>query len=388
MTRHFSMPTMLRMTPNELLKQFFERLGITLYSIDWKHLGERQPEPLQCALGWAPEQQQQQAESSLADIFELACEPGWQSILEAAIELGEPAYASQLPPEACYYERAMRTWLEHPEVFEQATFRHKVGGLTRGHKRTGLPLLKPRITPESTRELATGLSSCLRREEGRGRHCTVDYFRRSNGTDIFVAYPDDFLQTITTHDDNGRLVPRSIRKTFEMVFSLQAEEGKLELFAKVAPAIKPKLMCVFGQIILGADLSPKSYCQPFDLNRLKDRYFCLETDPADGISASISRLRLDVPRYGRFTVEPNARGGPSDIYEVIDECLIGRAVSWDDVNISLATFRFQFARTTAKRTPPLSFEVTYPDHCNIRTRQPERIELTRKYLRRWRIANA
>ena len=42
MTRHFTIPTMLRMTPNLLLKQFFDRLGIQLIALDWRRLGEWQ----------------------------------------------------------------------------------------------------------------------------------------------------------------------------------------------------------------------------------------------------------------------------------------------------------------------------------------------------------
>jgi hypothetical protein len=170
------------------------------------------------------------------------------------------------------------------------------------------------------------------------------------------------------------------------VFAVRPEQGCLELAAKVASGTRPKLEALFGQIILGIDLGSRSYGRPYDLNRLKDRYFCLETDPADGVSATISRLRLSVPHYGRFTVEPEVHGRPAELWELIDECLNRQTVAWEELNISLATFRFEFAKRGGHRGT-LSLDVSYPDRCSIKSRHPERIDLTRKYLRRWRIAN-
>jgi hypothetical protein len=360
--------------------------NVWIISLDWKRLGEWQVEPICLAITWLSPEQQAAVESTLAQIFELACDEGWEAILEAAIYSIENDLAGALPADASPYERAMWTWLHRPRLFEQALVNRRIDGLTRWHKRTGLPILTPRITPASVRELSVGLSQCLQREEGRGHKCTVEYFRRGDGTDYFVASPDDFVQTITTHDDQGNLIPRPLRQTFEIVFALRADEGSLELFAKVAPAVKPKLECVFGQIILGADLGEKDYRRPFDLNRLKDRYFCLETDPADRVCAKISRLRLDVPRYGWLTVEPKGQHFGGDIFEVIDDCLNDHVVRWEHVNISMATFRFEFNQAQ-KRNSTLTLDVTYPDRCAIRSRRPELIDLSRKYLRRWRIAN-
>lgn len=382
MSRHFTIPTMLRMTPNLLLKQFFERLGVKLLSLDWRKLGEWQMDPVQTSLSWNSAEEQSCVESALSSVFELACASGWEAILEAARDAGEPNFAKQLSEDAGYYERAMWIWLNYAELFSQASTRQQISKLTRWRKRTGLPVLTPRITPESVRELGFALSQCLKREEGRGRNCTVEYYRRNDGTDIFAAYPDDFVRTVTSHDDSGALVARTHRETFEIVFALRAFEGSLDLYAKVASAIKPKLECVFGQIILGADLAHKAYSSAFELNRLRDRYFCLTTDPADHVTASISRLRMDLPTGGRVIVEPDFG---DDIYKFIDNCLNERNVHLDEVTISSATFRFDFR--DERRPSTVKFDVTFPDHCSIRSRRPERIELTHKYLRRWRIAN-
>lgn len=52
MTRHFTLPKILRMTPNILLREFFGRLDLQLISVDWKRLGEWQVEPICLAITW------------------------------------------------------------------------------------------------------------------------------------------------------------------------------------------------------------------------------------------------------------------------------------------------------------------------------------------------
>ena len=206
-----------------------------------------------------------------------------------------------------------------------------------------MPIVQPRITPISIRELSVALSQCLKREEGRGKNCTVEYFRRRDAADVFVAYPDDFVQTIVLHDDQGRLVPRSHSSDVrDRLCASRPRKGRLNCLPSGAGAQTQARKC-FCPNHFGNGSRPEGQQRPFDLNRLKDRYFCLETDPCDHVSASISRLRLDVPKYGRFTVEPSGSGRACDVFEVIDECLNSRAVRWEDVNISLATFRFEFA---------------------------------------------
>jgi hypothetical protein len=387
MSRHFSVPKMLRMTPNPLLREFFERQQITLLSLDWKRLGKRHVEPLILAMSWLPATDQERVESALAMIYELACDRAWEMVLTIARQIGHARRLIEQFGDASPYVRAMRIWLDEPELFQTASMWHQVDGLTRWRKRTGLPLVEPRITQESCRELGRALSACLQREEGRGRFCTVDYLRRQDGADVFVAYSDDFVHSRLEHDSRGRLIPRSARPTFEIVFAYQAENGTLELFARVSPHLKPLLECVFGQIILGIDLSAHARRKTWDLNRLKDRYFCLETDPADGILVSISRLRLEVPEFGRFTVEPTRTGQGADVFHVIDQCLNNERVRWEEVDISLATFRFHFQSQPGRKPGLLTFDVSAPDHCSIKSKRPDRIAVAHKYLRRWRIAD-
>lgn len=386
MTRHFTIRKMLRMTPNPLLEKFFHRLGNHLLGIDWYRMPKRCAETLLAAVDRLPEDVHDKMESALSAIHELACEAGVRTILEAAKLSGQPDWASRLPKEGPYHV-AMWTWLDCPLVFDQAALMQSVDNLSRWRKRKDLPRVEPRSSPEATSELARAISQFLHCEEGRGENCTVEHYRRHGGTDYYVAYPDDFVQTVAMHDQSGNLRPRAIRQTFEIVFAYNREDGTLELFAKMPTHTKVKLESLFGQIILGEDIGPQRYARPYDLNRLKDRYFCLETDPEDGLNATITALRLKSSQWGQISLEPVQNGRVRDVYDMVENCLNGEAVLWEEVEIQKATFRFHFDGMSSRRVGSLEFDVTQPDHCAVRSRRPERLELVRKYLKRWRIAH-
>ncbi len=386
MPRHFTIRKMFRNTPNCLLEAFFRRLDIQLISINWRRLPGHCEDALTITTGLLPRDAQDRMEAALSDIHELADTGGVQAILEAACRLGQPDFPARLP-QAGPYHKAMWTWLNHLDVFQQALQMQSVTNLPGWRKRDNVPRVKPQTSPTALRELASAISSFLRCEEGRGQRCTVEHYRRASGMDYFIAYPDDFVQTLTVHDENGTLSARSIRQTFEIAFAYHQKDGTLHLHALTLPKLKVKLESLFGQIILRKDMGPVCYRRPYDLNRLRDRYFCLETDPADRLTATLTALRLQSGRWGKIALEPLQCGHVHDIYDMADHCLDGESVPWDEVDILKASIRFRFESMHDRRAGSLLFHVTKPNRLNIRSGRPERVELVRKYLKRWRIAN-
>jgi hypothetical protein len=384
MSRYYSQTKMLRMTPNRLLREFFDHLGYRLLALDWRKLKERDVQALMIAIGLLPDTAQLEIEAALAAVFELACAGGSQQLWETAHGYF-PLTATRFPRNTSAYHLAMWAWMHCPELFERAQLAFAVKQLGHWHRRKSVPCVEPRTSNEALAELAAGVSQFLRREEGRGQRCTVDHYRRGDGVDVFVAFPDDFVQTVSTHDQRGRLVPRVVKPTFEIVFRYDRRLGMLDLHAQMAPILKARLEGLFGQIVLGVDVDPFARELPHDLDRLKDRYFCLATDPADAVDVSIDRMRLDVRHEARVTVEP-LRKRRRDIYDVIDDCL-GEQVRWEDVQITQAALRFVFAATPRRRATVVRCDVTHPDRCTIRTQRPDCIEVIRKYLERWRIAH-
>jgi hypothetical protein len=83
MARVYSIRTVLRQTPNRLLRQFLDRLGYTDLAIPWEALRERDIEPIVEALNTFSSTQLNEVEGALRIVYNLACDTGIAAILEA-----------------------------------------------------------------------------------------------------------------------------------------------------------------------------------------------------------------------------------------------------------------------------------------------------------------
>ncbi len=129
---------------------------------------------------------------------------------------------------------------------------------------------------------------------------------------------------------------------------------------------------------------------PYELNALKARV-ALPTDPADGIAeVRVRRLRLSLlgQQKGRIILEADPEGHPEQVYDllerVFDEHRWPRAL----YNVTQASLQFRFVPTGEERPRRMSFDVSYPNSCNLRSLRDDDRELGEKYLKRWGIDRA
>ncbi|MGD9713102.1 MAG: hypothetical protein AB7V46_13665 [Thermomicrobiales bacterium] len=386
MSRHFSIPTVLRMVPNELLQQFLTQLPEPCYCIDWEKLRERQATCLTVVFRTWPKPLQTYVETVFRHVFNLACELGQLAIREAAADLNELSRLQSGLSRGNFYQQAMWVFLEAPEVFEKALSYHEVESHSRWRKRDDLPARTPRTDAGSLNSLAERISEVLMNEQGRGRQCTVEYFQRENGTDYFCCYPDDFLRTVECHDDDGQLTTLSVRQTFLIIFAYHQATGTLEMVADVPPRLKPRLEEIFAWRILDTSIGPKTPRRVYHLDRLKDCGFQLETIPADQVHVQLKRLRFDLPQPGERIILESQKGDADAVRRMVEECLNEEEVALDQVRITAATLRFLFHKTVHRRGGSMTIDVAAPNVCNLRSLPPDRIEVALRHLRMWRIA--
>jgi len=127
---HFAIETALGSIDSRLTQEFFERLGHRLPGVDWLTIERGDDAPVLAALRSLPREAQNEVESVLAAIFELACPMGWQAILQAARQAGGAGHQQQRKLAGNLFERAMQSWLLDPDRFEQAILIHRVGSRT------------------------------------------------------------------------------------------------------------------------------------------------------------------------------------------------------------------------------------------------------------------
>src|SRR5262249_46852413 len=154
------------------------------------------------------------------------------------------------------------------------------------------------------------------------------------------------------------------------------QEGTLELFARGPKALKARLEGAFARIVLGHDLAAWNPGPTYILNHLKDRHFSLATDPEDGVTARVKRMRLSFKNSSRrVTLEADPDGEPDDIYRMLEEVIDRDRVPPSAFNVTLVTFVFEFGGVDGRRPGSMAFDVASPDSCSLRNQRPERVEL-------------
>ena len=382
-TRKFTLRKMLRNPNNRLLERFFSRLRIELPRIQWSRLPGYAEDELLVAVRKLSVNQRQTVDRCFSEIYELCSDGGIQAILEAARFLAIPDFTSQFPY-GCRFGIALWTWLEYPLVFEHALTLDRLDNLSRSYRRLDLPRKQPNRSAGAIEGLARGLSNLFQIEEGRGENCTVQHVQRSGQLDCFLAYTDNYVQSIPIHDDAGDLSVMPVRPTFETVFVYDHVEGAMDLYASgLATRTKKALISMFGQIMLNADVDPHRFQHAYDPNRIRDSYFALPTDPADGARADVVGAWFESNRLGKVGLVPPPGG---DVLNMAKRLLNQKGAKWSELNLRKASIRFRFDACAGRRASSLNFDVSYPCHCSVRSRRPEQVELVRKYLRRWRVA--
>ncbi len=114
-------------------------------------------------------------------------------------------------------------------------------------KRNDLPKVQPHIEPEDIEALAAEISIFFS-EEGRGKNCKVEPYRRHN-REYFFAYPEDYAQLGIEWVSNT-LKTLAHHPAFEIIFVYCEVEGSLDIYAPRNSKAVPELQRVFASTIL------------------------------------------------------------------------------------------------------------------------------------------
>jgi hypothetical protein len=278
----------------------------------------------------------------------------------------------------------MWAWIHKPDAVIRAAAIHQVDRLSWWRRRTDLPRKEPDRSEPTLHALGQRLSELLMTEEGRGRFCSVEVLER-RGSVCYLAYPDDFVQNFSEHDAEGQLAVRTYRPTFTVAFAFTPSDGSLELCAKVPLRLRPRVESIFAETVLGIELPDWNPTSAYNLNRLKEPSFVLVTDPADNLIVHVRHIRLSLKNSKRrigLDADPDRQ---EDVFRMLVECLNREHVPLAAVNVTKATFCFEFPPVDGRRAGSATFDVIYPSNCNLRHQPAWRVELITKYLRRWGI---
>lgn len=385
MVGHYSPKQFIRQVPNAQLWAFFERRG-ELADFGWDAVGELDADPIFEAWQELPETSRNDVERCFRAIADLATPEGVGTLIEEGqfhrLDLTVPF--DQLKG---LHEKAFWVYLNHEKVFVSAGRLNRADHLNgRYWRRRNLPAIKPDLTHPTREVMAAAISKFYRDNQGRGEHCSLEVYLRRENLHYFFAYPADYADTVIIYNDEGALARQLQKAAFEVIFAYNEASGTLDVFVQGDKKIRRAMEEIFAGLILKTDLPTEDpAANPFELGGLRSREFDFPTDPADGIQGvRVTSLRLSIvgPGFGRITLESEARTKHGDVYDLMDKALNHQRLSSELVNVTKASLQVTFV--TDGRPKTLTFEIAYPDSCNLKDK-PEHLRI-KEYLKRWGIA--
>jgi hypothetical protein len=387
MTHEYTLNTFFRMTPKDLLKQYFTKKGIQL-NVPFEKLGKRDFKPILDAVLALSENDRAGVELDCREVWMLATAKGSRLIAEQA-ELEGLNIGQTLADLENGYARSMWLWLHHGHERGTIFFQCLLGAMSdevpwgRALRYTVQAKSVPATGAEERATLAQGISKFYE-PQGRGKQCVVEHLQRKDPLrHLYLAYPEDLPHSDLAYE--GRDLKRKSRKSvFEVRFRFRPDDGTLEVSAPGPDKDAKALRDLFCRQILGLPLLPPDVRAPeHQLDKLKYRSMRFPTDPEDAIeSVQIVALRLNnVNSWSRrLTIECNP--DVDNILDVLD-AWAGAAQNVDHMKASHAKFRFMFRGTDRRRGTKFTFTLTTPNSSNLR--DDPRAQLARKYIKRWGI---
>ena len=372
MARHYSTRSFFRQMPNDLLARYFEGRGL-FGELDFAAMKETQPEELFAAWLELPEERRNAMDSEFREIFEMSCEKGFQAVIDEArwqwrddpAELtGFVEKMSTLPG---HFQRAMATYLDHPECWRGASRFYHADVLPYWRKRKHLGHERAAVDAASLEQLAHLIRTYFHRSEGRGNHCVVEPYRRGE-LDYFFAYPEDYSQQ-QIEWVKGAFARRPHNPAFEVVFVYSQQEGALDLnFHGPYRAVEP-LQGMFARAILKLDRLPPDPkdVRVYDLNPLRRRKFEFVYGVGSGIEeVAVRKLRLSsrVRKGDRITVEADASTNPDAVYDLLER--IGRSTPLDLYTVTQVELLARVAMDAGKPAKRVPIRMTYPNSCSLK----------------------
>jgi hypothetical protein len=358
--------------------------------INWNELDENNVEVVYDALLELPDREHAAIERQFEDAEALANDPGIQTLIDEGRFHGLDL-TTELAEFPSHRDKAMWVALHHPHVFEVASIINGAHTLPQRYwrRRNGMPRVNPNKSAESIAEFQTALAAYYRSTQGRGHRCTVDHYLRTERYHYFFAYPDDYANTYVGHDEQARLVRRPQTPAFEVVFIFDPQEGVIDIFAQGGKPVHESLQTIFCRTILGQELPPDTlHSHPYELNGLKSRDFGFPTDPEDGIEeVRVRKLRLSIlgGSKRRITLEADPAAHKDDIYNMMSNYLNRQNLPESVVNVTQATLSFRWVYTGQGRQQTLTFDLSFPDSSNLKSKREEQRQVAEKYLKLWGI---
>lgn len=396
MAKHFDPRKVLKQISKALLREFFQRRG-ELSDLPWDTLTEAaKVDAVYEAWQRLPDIRRRQTQLIFQDLVELGDDRGMK-VLAEEIQASCPQRKWEFISCSSRLNKALWFYLNLPEAFERAALFARADALSVGRyavRRNSLPKEPLNVTPATTSALERALHAYYWPNEMRGRHCHVAHYQRAGGSQYFFAYLDDWPDSRLVFEDNGDLESHCQRYAFSVLFVACPQDGCLELVAKGGRAVQYPLQQAFCKSVLGLDIGPADPLRPeYQLQQVLDPEFRYPTEPGDCIArVRLSRIRLQPVSQSRKVIFHELKFSPkvlrTDWIHIIQRQLDGHGMTAADVVVKQASFQLVFVDRAVAGARTLTFTVSLPNTCDLKSKPDNVREIGERCLQRWGMINA
>jgi hypothetical protein len=315
----YSHKRVFRAVSNQLLEKFFEEGGYEL-EVNWNGSGKCLVKEIFEQFILLPEMKRAILETALHEIHDVASYD--DNIVTIRKETSKRNIT--LPDDFFNwknYDMVMWIYLNRKDVWDSIVrFAHA----DRLPKRSwtasiGFPKQRAGFTDDNYDDLKKAITAYFFHKEGRGKYCHIEYFERGNELEYYFVYLNNFTN-VSMHwkeEDDFELMPD--RRSFEIVFIFNHQDGKLELNFQGDRKVKETLQLIFSKTFFGLNIELNPEDKPaYKIECLKDRSFNLSITPEDEIEeASVQALAISIVGCPGSRREYEEKNG--NLYDAMDK---------------------------------------------------------------------
>jgi hypothetical protein len=392
MARPFDLKKQLKLHDRTLLRRLFAEHGV-LADVPWDDVRPHDVEPIVARWPAVPDDRRRHLEVVLQDVNELAQER-CQRVLVEDLDECRPDAREAFRAWPGQHDRALWAYLDAREVFDGAATFARAEALRGGqfaNRWNSLPKEPLEFTPDRKAALERGIRDFYREKELRDDRCCVHHARRANGADYFYAYIPEWADKRLGFDAAGELQAYEQKYAFHNVFVFEPADGSLEIVARGGKKVQLPLRRAFCDAVLGLKVEDTDPIRrSYYLDHLLDPAFAFATEPDDRVAAvRLRRLRV-LPIVDR----PALEGAELRLKEVasLDEVRTAAArfcaafdLERSQVAVVQAGIQIEFQREGRARPRSMTFNVSTPTTCDLKSKPDDVRVVGERCIRRWRI---
>jgi hypothetical protein len=395
MAKAFDLKKQLKLLDKSLLRRLFNEFGV-LGEVQWDSLKPHDIAPVIDRWNVLDDEIRRKLEVILQDVNELADERS-QRVLVEDIEWRCPEKLAAFAAWSGLHDKALWAYLDARATFDEAAIFARAEALRGGqfsNRWNGLPKQPLDVTEDLKKALEESVRNYYHEKELRGDHCRVHHYRRANGADYFYAYLPEWADKRLGFDATGDLTPRELDYAFHNVFIFEPADGALEIIAKGGKQVQLPLRRAFCKSVLDVtveDTDPIRRC--YELDHLLDHSFLFTTEPEEKIAHVRLRRVKVVPKFDDPVLEGcELRFKESvslvDFRTAVSKFCLAFNLMPSQLHVVQAGIQIEFLNDGQRRAKTMTFNVSTPNTCDLKSKPDEVRVVGERCIRRWRILRA